>query len=58
MPGLPVEGETVKFNIAPWFLGSREKDAVKGKSRMPQILPVGVNVGSILPPFSVRHCVQ
>ena len=77
MPGLPVEGEMVKFNIAPWFLGFREKDAVKGKSKMPQIFKclvhflekpyasaaepldvlmlVGVNVGGVLPPFSVRH---
>ena len=54
-PGIPVEGEMVKFNIAPWFLGFREKDAVKGKSQIPQILLVGVNVGSVLPPFNVRH---
>jgi hypothetical protein len=37
VPDTPAEGETNKFNLAPWFLGFRASDAIKGKSKMPQI---------------------
>ena len=77
VPDPPEEGETKEFSVAPWLLGFREKDAIKGKSKMPQIfkclihflekpfasaaepldvlMPLGVNAGSAIPAFSVRH---
>ena len=33
----PAPGEVARFSIAPWLLGFRATDAIKGKSKMPQI---------------------
>ena len=33
----PEQGDTVKFQLAPWMLGFGATDAIKGKSKMPQI---------------------
>ena len=33
----PEQGDTVKFNLAPWMLGFCAADSIKGKSKMPQI---------------------
>jgi hypothetical protein len=37
VPDTPAEGETNKVNLVPWFWGLRASDAIKGKSKMPQI---------------------